>query len=584
MNDIKKEKSALFEEISNNLSLSFNQMCRAEELSSNLIKWLSKDDFNGNLQIKAFTQGSYRLGTMIKPLSFYESPEYDVDLVAEACNYNKSNINPKELKFGIKDIIIENEIYKQKLIKKESRLCWKLQYSPEESTINQDTNFHIDVLPAVYDTDSSIHHPYKIADNDYEWKSSDPEAFAKWFEEIDSFFVNPENKKNRSEYLLKKMQENKIRNDSINLLLSKNENGLYMLPHSFSSSPLQNAIKLLKRTRDIYCDENKNKKITSIVITVISAFLYNGEVTAYEAFKNILNKLANYKKLFINSEFSLKNSLSFDSALKFDIIKRIYSKSDKCYIWQILNPCNSEENYASTWHLDNNKGAKDFFDWVESVENVINQLEHDFSIDNINTSLKKLFGENVSKYIFNLFGKSLNLLRENNLLNFEKGSGLLTVEKKETTKLVKDHHFYGASDSKLFKPMYNHNPKNIKKIQQLNGLNITIQQANKDNSFEWKGAIKPTSISNTYKITFRKGSFFVEGVTENDFLKIPHIYQDGSLCLYYNDCNEKEFDINHHSYVSIIPWVSEWLLYYEIWKITNKWVGKEIVHGGGVEK
>jgi len=52
-----------------------------------------------------------------------------------------------------------------------------------------------------------------------------------------------------------------------------------------------------------------------------------------------------------------------------------------------------------------------------------------------------------------------------------------------------------------------------------------------------------------------------------------HIYKDGSLCLYYPG------DHNWNSYTklteTIIPWISEWIIYYEIYLSTGIWVGNE---------
>lgn len=51
-----------------------------------------------------------------------------------------------------------------------------------------------------------------------------------------------------------------------------------------------------------------------------------------------------------------------------------------------------------------------------------------------------------------------------------------------------------------------------------------------------------------------------------------HVYKEGTLCLYYPG----EWKSNTLIVNTIVPWISEWLLHYEIWEVTNKW------HGGGI--
>jgi hypothetical protein len=52
---------------------------------------------------------------------------------------------------------------------------------------------------------------------------------------------------------------------------------------------------------------------------------------------------------------------------------------------------------------------------------------------------------------------------------------------------------------------------------------------------------------------------------------IPHLYPNGDLCLYrpaYREFKGSDFICN-----TIIPWISLWLYYYEIWLISGDWLG-----------
>jgi len=55
-----------------------------------------------------------------------------------------------------------------------------------------------------------------------------------------------------------------------------------------------------------------------------------------------------------------------------------------------------------------------------------------------------------------------------------------------------------------------------------------------------------------------------------------HLYGDLSLCLYHP---VKDVPILQNiPLYKIIPWISEWIVFYEQWKIYGVWLGKEIKH------
>ena len=57
----------------------------------------------------------------------------------------------------------------------------------------------------------------------------------------------------------------------------------------------------------------------------------------------------------------------------------------------------------------------------------------------------------------------------------------------------------------------------------------------------------------------------------------PHTYEDGSLCLYYPE--EQPWSNRTCSICNcIIPWVHEWIVFYEIYLITGEWEHPEVSH------
>lgn len=101
--------------------------------------------------------------------------------------------------------------------------------------------------------------------------------------------------------------------------------------------------------------------------------------------------------------------------------------------------------------------------------------------------------------------------------------------------------------------------------------------------------LKPTDVSIDYKIKLvaQQGHKSVDVFVEEpridlyeDGKKVPHLYSNGSLCLYYPEY--REWDYRDSWAETLIPWTSLWLFYYEIWKDTGSWLGGGI-HGSKTE-
>lgn len=107
----------------------------------------------------------------------------------------------------------------------------------------------------------------------------------------------------------------------------------------------------------------------------------------------------------------------------------------------------------------------------------------------------------------------------------------------------------------------------------------------KDNVLTSDLYIRSTSESKEYKvrIIYALGSYpkvWLYELKDIELQDIPHTYSINKkknrveLCLFYPRKNEwKSSDLIADT---IIPWISEWLFYYEIWLITGTW------EGGGV--
>lgn len=94
------------------------------------------------------------------------------------------------------------------------------------------------------------------------------------------------------------------------------------------------------------------------------------------------------------------------------------------------------------------------------------------------------------------------------------------------------------------------------------------------------GEIQPTSDCDKYKVKIE----FFPGRQPQVFIKSPdlprnneiHVYNEGFLCLF--DPSETYWKDTLKMSEYTIPWLVEWILYYELWKITGKWEGRSSSH------
>lgn len=63
-------------------------------------------------------------------------------------------------------------------------------------------------------------------------------------------------------------------------------------------------------------------------------------------------------------------------------------------------------------------------------------------------------------------------------------------------------------------------------------------------------------------------------------IPIPHTFSDGSLCLHVPGQWQSDLTIAEY----IVPWIAEWLYYYEVWLTTGEWLGGGADHKGKKRK
>lgn len=336
------------------LDISPSKYKQAMDRFHTMKSFLENGDYDGcNGESEVFLQGSFKLGTEIRPFINSQDADYDIDLVCRL-EIRKFSTTPKDVKNLIGDKLKSSDRYRP-MMDAEGKRCWTLNYAEQDGV-----GFHMDILPVVKEEGMSFRQFYYYEDtiaitdknkdaNSYAWKSSNPRGFAKWFYE-----------KNGEKF-------RQIKNDSKRYIYeSYRADSLFesvdSVPDIFVKTPLQRAIQLLKRHRDMRFAglTNENCKPISMIISVLSAQVYSNENTINETLKNILTVLDRHSQQ--NQE-----TFRFDESMigsAYTLIQR-----DSAGKWHIPNPTCDGENFADRWHLEENgvrhARAKAFFEWVK---------------------------------------------------------------------------------------------------------------------------------------------------------------------------------------------------------------------------
>ena len=329
---ITKQAEAYLEALAKTLEIPTSRYEQAEKSYKSLGNWLHRDESSvRDYEPDVFVQGSFRLGTVIKPQS--EEEEYDVDCACTLATLKKSNLS----QFALKELLGEEiKLYrKSKGIQKEvheGRRCWRLEYA-------DGAQFHMDIVPCIPNADDqrlllesrSLDAKFAdtaiaITDNEVpqyheitqDWPRSNPRGYAEWF------------KSRMGEIFLRRREQvlNEMRSEGITASVED-------IPTYRVRTPLQSTIMILKRHRDTMFADDPTDKPISIIISSLAAHAYEGEETIGYALLSILRRM--------------------EGAIEHDGTKYI-----------IKNPTDALENFADKWE-DHSERAEAFFAWLEQA-------------------------------------------------------------------------------------------------------------------------------------------------------------------------------------------------------------------------
>lgn len=353
-NEFNTQYNQLLEGISRELDIPPSKYQTAVQRYTSVGEWLQNGDYDGSTEAPIiYPQGSFRLGTVVRPIKNGLECDYDIDLVVQP-GINKPDALPETIKSMVGNRLKENSNY-ERMLDKEGRRCWTLNYAEQDGI-----GFHMDILPAVAEEDLILHQLLEIGvpeamaecaiaisnkdgNGEYSWAASNPSGYATWFEEI-----------NKPAFTAILEQAKKILFESNRTIFNRIED----VPDQLVKTPLQRVIQILKRHRDERFAglENEGDKPISMIITTLAAKLYQNEADVYSALKNILEKLNAHAGLL---------SPGYVLNKKYADLQLITRRPDGT--WLIPNPVNPAENFADRWHENQDSKAKAFFQWVAWV-------------------------------------------------------------------------------------------------------------------------------------------------------------------------------------------------------------------------
>jgi hypothetical protein len=285
-------RSGIIGEIAGSIDIPDSAYEKAEARYKDLGEWFGRKEvkcqkFNPHI----YPQGSFRLGTVIRPVA--DDGEYDLDMGCRLRGgVTKANCTQQQLKelvgADLEDYRVARGI---KEAREEKHRCWRLRYADS-------LKFHLDTVPSIPETVDRMRliqeamvragAPYDLAvlvanmtgaitDNrmrNYRiisdvWRLSNSEGFARWFE-------------SRMK-LAKALMENR----ALEAKAAKVDD----LPVYRWKSPLQRSVQLLKRHRDLMFSDDPDGKPASIIITTLAARAYQGEADIADALDTILRNM-----------------------------------------------------------------------------------------------------------------------------------------------------------------------------------------------------------------------------------------------------------------------------------------------------
>lgn len=337
---------------------------------------------NGGARCSVYPQGGFLLGTATFPP---QRTEYDIDLVFRD-GITKDDTTQADLKQRVGGMLEDYNDYKVGSADApeaffEKRRCWTLSYSRQ--------GFHLDVLPAVIDTDFRTS-PNGILLTDTKlkpWQHANPKDYAIWF-------------RGRSEEMRRK------------IAASARAQNVADVPNWAVRSTLQRLVQVLKWHCYLDFAHDVDNRPPSILITTLAAHAYHGQDDLGEALLAVIDGMPNFIK----------------------------SSNGR---WLVLNPAQPKENFVDKWNEPDTAHRRQAFNgWLRRVQRDIETASsaQDSGLDVLVNRLSGTFDRQVLAKSAANWARSTVDLRGQGRFGITSGTGALVIGAGRPTP---QHGFYG---------------------------------------------------------------------------------------------------------------------------------------------
>ena len=358
----------------------------ANEKYHNIANFLSEHGIEADF----YPQGSFALGTVVRPNAKDDNAAYDLDAVCQVTDAKK-NLTAKELFNKVRSIFEGSDLYNDKI--KVYPKCITIEYSDIGGA-----KFSIDIIPAVNE-EEVIKNEQRLQSNrpdlivtaiaipkhnqiNYIWFTNNPRGYKQWFDEINEPYKQ-----------FAEMTRQKVFESAYTVYDSVEE-----IPENLIRTSLQRVIQILKRNRDIYYASLENgdeiKPISAIITTIVAemAKSANPAYGVFELLQFVFNEFNIYSNYMSLNEVEFKNKFS---------AKRVIEKRNGK--WHISNPALPKDNLADSWN-QNPDIPKYFFKWLKAAQEDIIISLHKANDAAFRVNLENAFGADaVQKTIGNRY-------------------------------------------------------------------------------------------------------------------------------------------------------------------------------------
>ncbi len=389
MHPIRNEKWRLLREIAESLELTETQKKDAEKRYLAVANVLAE---SGNPLLeyaKIYPQGSFRLGTSVKPLG---REEFDLDFVCHI-PIDSSSFTSREIYDAVGKALSDHGTY-EKMLEPKKR-CWRLNYAGD---------FHMDITPSTID-EQHYGDGEMVPDRELSrWKESNPIGYAKWVEGIDS--ISPTISSVRVA----------MESASIEPLDTDNSN----------NGVLKKFIQIIKRNRDVYFQEHSLSDYApiSILLTTIATKAYKMCVER----KSYTDMLELFEDVLVAMPI---------------FIKKTSHEWGASTSYMVENPSHPKENFAEKWN-DSMLYEHAFNAWNKDFIRLVGELRamEGKGLDVYANKMKELLGKKPVERVIETRAKSMYSHKSSGSLGIVAGMG--TVVSNASAITPKKNTFFGS--------------------------------------------------------------------------------------------------------------------------------------------